>query len=54
MIEILLVLAIVAALGFVTAALWRRRSRLAAEQTHEEGYGPGRQDVRSRGEPPSP
>jgi type II secretory pathway pseudopilin PulG len=54
MIEILLVLAIVAGLALGTALLWRRRSRLAAEQTHEQGYGDGRQGIRRDGGTPSP
>jgi type II secretory pathway pseudopilin PulG len=54
MVEILLVLAIVAALAAVTALLWRRRSRLAAEQSHEQGYGSGRRNVRRDDGPPSP
>jgi type II secretory pathway pseudopilin PulG len=54
MIEILLVFAIVALLALVTALLWRRRSRLAPEQTHEQGYGHGGRDLRREDGPPSP
>jgi type II secretory pathway pseudopilin PulG len=54
MIEILVVVAIVALLALITALLWRRRSRLAAEQTHEQGYAPERQGIRRDGGTPSP
>ena len=54
MIEMLLVFVIVVLLVAVTALLWRRRSRLAAQQTHEQGYGSGRQGIRRDGGTPSP
>jgi type II secretory pathway pseudopilin PulG len=38
MIELLLVLAAVAGIVAIAAALWRRRSRLAGEQSHEQTY----------------
>jgi type II secretory pathway pseudopilin PulG len=54
MIELLLVFAIVAALALFAALLWRRRSRLAAQQSHEQGYAPGREGIRRDGGTPSP
>ena len=54
MFEILLVLGIVLLLVLATALLWRRRSRNAATESHEEGYGHGRRDLRRDGRPPSP
>ena len=54
MVEMLLVLAIVVLLVAIAALLWRRRSRLAPQQSHEQGYGDGRQGIRRDGGTPSP